>query len=139
MSRQRRLVHVLRGRTHCTIQQARREFPLSRRSRPVIAANLYKKYIFIADTPACGWLLPASSLPFFCPSRSGGQVYESIYDTLYPQMLFEPSSGLLLRDDLHRAFDRFEWSLYCGDVSSALPRSMVSLHLARTDRLQDVL
>jgi hypothetical protein len=45
------------------------------------------------------------------------QIYEDIYDTLYPQKLFETSSGLLLRVDLHRAFDRYEWGIYCGDVS----------------------
>ncbi|CAD6585752.1 MAG: hypothetical protein CYPHOPRED_003186 [Cyphobasidiales sp. Tagirdzhanova-0007] len=41
---------------------------------------------------------------------------------LYPLILTQPVSylfhahmGLLLRDDIHHAYDRFEWSLYCQD------------------------
>lgn len=30
----------------------------------------------------------------------------------YEPPLFDPSVGLLLRDDLHHAFDRLQWSFY---------------------------
>jgi hypothetical protein len=75
-----------------------------------------KEYIS-ADAPLRLAFFPLLRLFLLSPP---GQIYESIYDMLYFQKLFEPSSGLLLQNDLHHAFDRCEWSLCCGDVSSAL-------------------
>jgi hypothetical protein len=51
-----------------------------------------------------------------CPTE---QVYKDIYGNDYLDKLFDVSSGLFLSSELHASFDRFEWSIYCGDVSSA--------------------
>ena len=40
------------------------------------------------------------------------QLYQRILDLPFEPPLFEPSAGLLLREDMHHAFDRLEWSLY---------------------------
>jgi hypothetical protein len=40
------------------------------------------------------------------------QVYQSILQILHEPPMFKACFGLLLRDDLHHAFDRLEWSLY---------------------------
>ncbi|WOO86369.1 uncharacterized protein LOC62_08G009847 [Vanrija pseudolonga] len=40
------------------------------------------------------------------------QIYMSLLNCIGAPPLFSPSVGLLLRDDLHHAYDRLEWSLY---------------------------
>lgn len=45
------------------------------------------------------------------------KVYQLILGINRDPPLYKTSAGLLLRDDLHHAYDRLEWSLYY-DVSS---------------------
>lgn len=45
-----------------------------------------------------------------------GKVYQLILGINRDPPLYKTSAGLLLRDDLHHAYDRLEWSLYY-DVS----------------------
>lgn len=40
------------------------------------------------------------------------QLYRDILNIPYPPPLFAVSAGLLLRDDIHHAFDRLELSFY---------------------------
>ncbi|OXG17644.1 hypothetical protein C367_05139 [Cryptococcus neoformans Ze90-1] len=47
--------------------------------------------------------------------QSRPDVYRDILSIRYPPSLFAVSAGLLLRDDLHHAFDRLELSFYFQD------------------------
>lgn len=42
-------------------------------------------------------------------------IYQQILHIPYEPPMFEPSVGLLLRDDLHHAYDQLQWSLYYKD------------------------
>ena len=54
-------------------------------------------------------LLLSSSLILLTPFT---QVYQRILQIDHEPPQFDVSFGLLLRDDLHHAFDRLEWSFY---------------------------
>lgn len=41
------------------------------------------------------------------------QIYRELLQITREPPMFSASSGLLLRDDLHHAFDRLELSFYC--------------------------
>lgn len=41
------------------------------------------------------------------------QVYKAILGLELENQLYATSMGFLIRDDLHGAYDRYEWSWYC--------------------------
>lgn len=58
-----------------------------------------------------GWFLLVTRVPSVL-NRLFNQLYQSILSIKYQPPMFSPSAGLLLRDEIHHAFDRLELSFY---------------------------
>lgn len=59
--------------------------------------------------------------------QSTKQVYRRLLDIHHETELYAASMGFLVRDDLHRMYDRYEWSWYCK-VSRNVPEWKAFAH-----------